>query len=71
MLKKRTAAVSLSPERSLLLEELRQTQSVLEAARSNFDQVKEQDLVDCCIYEIKAAQLRYRFLLQQVKQLEL
>jgi len=70
MLKRRTAVPPPSPELALLKEEISRTQGLLEVARANFNEVKEPDLVDCCIYEMKAAQLRYQFLLQQVKQLE-
>ena len=69
MIHKRTVTSSHSPEVKELLKELTQTRNVLETARSNFDEVREPELVDCYIYEMKAAQLRYQFLLQTVKKL--
>lgn len=69
MLRKRTVVPAPSPEVRELLDELNRTKNVLDAARSNFNEVKEPELVDCYIYEMKAAQLRYQFLLQSVKKL--
>ncbi len=54
-------------ERRQLMAELRQTQSELERAMNHLDQVVDPILVDCTIHEIAAAQLRYRFLLRQVR----
>lgn len=51
-----------------LMEDLRQTKGALELAQSNFEQVNDPALVDCYIYELKAAQMRYQFLLKRVKQ---
>ena len=69
MILKRTDAAAPSPQVRELLDELTQTKHVLETARSNFNEVREPELVDCYIYEMKAAQLRYQFLLQTVKKL--
>ena len=69
MIHKRTVTSRHSPEIKELLEELTQTKHVMETARSNFNEVREPALVDCYIYEMKAAQLRYQFLLQTVKKL--
>lgn len=56
-------------ERTLLLKELERTQNVIETAQENFNEAKDPALVDSYIYEIKAAQMRYQFLLKRVKQI--
>ena len=55
---------------ALLLDDIKQTKSDLELAYSNFENVVDPDLIDCCIYQVNAAQLRYKFLLGRVKQYE-
>lgn len=55
---------------ALLLDDLRKTKKDLELAYSNFEHVVDPDLIDCCIYQVNAAQMRYKFLLSRVKQLE-
>lgn len=55
---------------ALLLDDLEKTKSELELAYSNFENVVDQDLIDSCIYQVNAAQLRYKFLLGRVKQIE-
>ena len=55
---------------ALLLYDLKKTKSDLELAYSNFENVVDPDLIDCCIYQVNAAQLRYKFLLSRVKQIE-
>lgn len=53
-----------------LLREIASTQRALEAAYSNFENVIDPDLIDCCIYEVNAIQHRYKFLLKQAKNAE-
>ncbi len=55
---------------ALLLDDIKRTKSDLELAYSNFENVVDPDLIDCCIYQVNAAQLRYKFLLGRVKQYE-
>ena len=55
---------------ALLLDDLQRTKSDLELANANFELVVEPDLIDSCIYQVNAAQIRYKFLLRRVKQLE-
>lgn len=64
--KRNTTPVISNP----LLVEIEETKGALSAAYSNFENVVEPDLVDSCIYELKAVQLRYRFLLNQLRELE-
>ncbi|GHU43147.1 hypothetical protein FACS1894111_08260 [Clostridia bacterium] len=51
----------------LLLDDLKQTKSELDLAYSNFENVVDPDLIDSCIYQVNAVQLRYKFLLGRVK----
>lgn len=53
-----------------LLYEIQKTKLALESAYSNFENVVDPDLIDCCIYEVNAVQKRYKFLLRQAKMLE-
>ena len=54
----------------LLLEDLARTKNDLDFAYSNFQNVVEPDLIDAYIYEVNAMQLKYKFLLSRVKQIE-
>lgn len=58
------------PRRQQLMEDLRRTKNALDCAYSNFENVVDPDLVDCSIYELKAVQMRYRFLLKQAELLD-
>mgnify|MGYP000254244888 CR=1 FL=1 len=51
--------------------EIEQTRHKMESARNQFEQVVDPALIDCYIYELNAAQLRYQFLLQSLKKREL
>ena len=53
-----------------LLDDLAKTKSNLDYAYANFQNVVEPDLIDSYIYEVNAMQLRYKFLLGRVKQIE-
>ena len=55
-------------KRNALLSDLEKTKRALEIAYSGFDNVTEPDLIDCYIYELNAAQVRYKFLLRLAKQ---
>lgn len=66
--KRLTSHRTRTEEMQQLLEELKRTQGALDLAQLNFEQVKDPALVDCYIYELKAAQMRYQFLLRRVKQ---
>ena len=54
----------------LLLDDLARTKSELENAYATFENMVEPDLIDASIYEVKAVQMRYQFLLARVKQIE-
>lgn len=61
---------SLTPENQKLIEEIDRTRNTIESARNHFEQVVDPTLIDCYIYELKAAQLRYQFLLRRFKLME-
>ncbi len=53
---------------SLLLDDLERAKYDLALAYNNFENAMEPDLIDCCIYQVNALQMRYKFLLTKVKQ---
>lgn len=53
-----------------LREEITQTRNTIDAARNHFEQVVDPTLIDCYIFELNAAQLKYQFLLRRFKLLE-
>ncbi|MCQ4727878.1 YaaL family protein, partial [Anaerotignum faecicola] len=44
--------------------------TAIDSARNHFEQVIDPTLIDCYIYELNAAQLRYQFLLRRFKSRE-
>lgn len=54
---------------SLLLDDLEQARYDLALAYERFENAMEPDLIDCCIYQVNALQMRYKFLLTKAKQL--
>lgn len=71
ILKKKKAKNDMSDNKRQLLEELRETKNAMDTAYANLSYVVEPELIDCCIYELNAIQLRYKFILSQVKNSEL
>lgn len=59
-----------NPEKEKLLSELNTTIKSLEAANSRFEYTTEPELIDCTIFELNAIQLKYKFLLRKMKELE-
>ena len=59
------------PQVRLLLDDLTQTQNDLANAYSNLEYMTDPDLIDYYIYQVKAVQMRHKFLLTNVKQLNL
>ncbi|MCI8661966.1 MAG: YaaL family protein [Hungatella sp.] len=68
--KKLGAALARFRERQALRAEIEQTRHSIDSARNHFEQVVDPTLIDCYIYELNAAQLRYQFLLRRFKNLE-
>jgi len=54
----------------LLKEDIEKTTSELNAAYTNLQNVTDPDLIDYYIYQTKAVQMRYRYLLNCAKKLE-
>lgn len=52
-----------------LLCEIEKTKLAMDTAYSNFENVLDPELIDSYIYELNAAQERYRFLIRQAKML--
>ena len=55
-------------ELELLQEELRQTQRELSLAYERFNEAREPELVEACIYEIKSINSRFAFLYRAIKE---
>lgn len=71
ILKKKKIKNDTSDNKRQLLEELKETKNALDTAYANLSYVVEPELIDCCIYELNAIQLRYKFILSQVKNSEM
>ncbi len=71
MLKRSRQELSKNRDSSLLLRDIQKVKSELDCAYSNFENAVEPDLIDCYIYQLKSAQMRYKFLLNRAKQAEL
>ena len=67
--KKRRRAL-LRMERQQLIAEIARTKTHIDSARNHCEQEVDPTLIDCYIYELNAAQLRYQFLLRRFKTLE-
>ncbi len=67
-MKKKTDPLLLA--KAELLQEIEDIKLSLETAHSNFENACDPDLVDSCIYEMNAIQHRYKYLLRQVRSLE-
>ena len=55
---------------AVLLDDLDKAKVDLDSAYANLANVLDQDLIDCYIYELQSVQMRYKFLLGRVKQIE-
>ena len=56
--------------RENLIKEIEDLNQALETANSNFENVCDPDLIDSYIYEMNAISFRYRYLLKQMRKLE-
>ena len=65
--KKQTAVRVADPE---LISQLKQAIGSIHNAQNQFEHVVDPMLIDCYIYELNAAQLRYQFLLKSIKKQE-
>lgn len=57
--------------KQVLLQEIKETKASIELAQSNFQYMTDPNLVDCAIYELKAAQKRYAYLLECAKKYDM
>ena len=53
---------------TVLLDDMERTKKELDHVYDAFSNVTEPDLIDAYIYQLNSAQLRYRFLLNSVKE---
>ena len=67
---RQSTEASDTPENLELKAEIDRTRHRMESVRSQFEEVVDPTLIDCYIYELKAVQLRYQFLLRRFKLLE-
>lgn len=58
-------------EKNLILADIERTKKALDNAYDNFQNVVDPDLIDSYIYEVKAVQQKYSYLLKQAKLLEI
>ena len=70
ILNKRRRSTLLFLKRQNLRDEIEKTRSTIDSVRNHFEQEVDPTLIDCYIYELNAAQLRYQFLLQRLKKWE-
>lgn len=69
-MKKYKKNLVMSLERQALRTEIEKCKGAIETARNHFEHVIDPTLIDCYIYELNAAQLRYQFLLRRFKSQE-
>lgn len=53
------------------MREIELSKGAILSAQNRFEQVVDPTLIDCYIFELNAAQLRYQFLLRNLKRREL
>ncbi len=65
---KSSATVNIeTSEEQDLLDKLNEAKKDLDTANTNFEHAQDTDLVDYYIYNIKAAETRYQYLLKKIK----
>ena len=57
-------------QRSELIRQSEVSKTAILSAQNQFEQVVDPTLIECYIYELNAAQLRYQFLLRNLKMRE-
>lgn len=69
---KKTNSRKTSPkEVAELKKQIEISKMAISSARNQFEYVVDPTLIDCYIYELNAAQLRYQYLLRSLKKKEL
>lgn len=69
--KKNASKQAYRRETNELKRQIELSRTAILSAQNQFEQVVDPTLVDCYIYELNAAQLRYQFLLRRLKKREL
>ena len=69
--KKHASKQAYRRETNELKRQIELSKTAILSAQNQFEQVVDPTLVDCYIYELNAAQLRYQFLLRRLKIREL
>ena len=69
--KKNASKQAYPRETNELKRQIELSKTAILSAQNQFEQVVDPTLVDCYIYELNAAQLRYQFLLRRLKNREL
>lgn len=69
--KKNASKQAYRRETNELKRQIELSKTAILSAQNQFEQVVDPTLVDCYIYELNAAQLRYQFLLRRLKIREL
>ena len=69
--KKIASKQTLRQETNELKRQIELSKTAILSAQNQFEQVVDPTLIDCYIYELNAAQLRYQFLLKRLKKREL
>ncbi|EGJ46741.1 hypothetical protein HMPREF0866_01764 [Ruminococcaceae bacterium D16] len=69
-LSRRRQSAALEAERRELLASLASTRTQIQQAYGGFNTVCDSDLIESYVFEIKALQSRYDYLLRRVKELE-
>lgn len=69
--KKTASKQTLKQETNELKRQIELSKTAILSAQNQFEQVVDPTLIDCYIYELNAAQLRYQFLLKRLKKREL
>ncbi|MCI8514639.1 MAG: YaaL family protein [Lachnospiraceae bacterium] len=59
---------AITEEYAALRQDLINSREEFERALSNFEQAVDPDMIDCYIYALNAASLRYKFLLNLAKE---
>lgn len=54
-----------------LIKEIEDLKQALETTNSNFENTCDPDLIDSYIYEMNAISFRYRYLLRQMREMEI
>ena len=67
---RRRANAAREAERKELLASLANTRTLIQQAYGGFNAVSDGDLIESYVFEIKALQSRYDYLLRRVKELE-